>query len=430
MTQVTAGADGSGCCDEARRASGVSRRSLLKALGIGSAAVATGQLVDMRVAFAADAGWSGDTIVVLFLRGGFDGLSAVAPIGDPAYAAWRPGIGVPAGSALQLTSTFALHPALAQVKPLWDAGDLAVVHAAGLANPNRSHFSAMDEIERAAPGTSARTGWLDRTLSLHDPGGPFGAVQLGSSSIPFSLRGPVPEIGMRSLRDFSLSGTNNQADRDKWRTALTALHSEAPPVVKTSATSTLSALDQTAALNAQSYTPAGGATYPDSDLGRAMRDAARLIKADIGARVITIDEGDWDMHAGLGRVDGGWMFDKLTDLGGALAAFGTDLAAQLDQVTLVTMSEFGRRVQENESGGVDHGWGNCMFVLGGNVVTDVHGAWPTLAADRLTDGDLTVTTDYRAVLADVLANRTGAGVDQIRTVFPSWTGSALGVTSV
>ena len=113
-----------------------------------------------------------------------------------------------------------------------------------------------------------------------------------------------------------------------------------------------------------------------------------------------------------------------------MAALGTDLAAQLDQVTLVTMSEFGRRVQENESGGVDHGWGNCMFVLGGNVVTDVHGAWPTLAADRLTDGDLTVTTDYRAVLADVLANRTGAGVDQIRTVFPSWTGSALGVTSV
>lgn len=118
------------------------------------------------------------------------------------------------------------------------------------------------------------------------------------------------------------------------------------------------------------------------------------------------------MHADLGRVDGGWMHDKLTDLAGALAAFGTDLGSGLDQVTLVTMSEFGRRVEENESAGVDHGWGNCMFVLGGHVVTDVHGDWPTLAPDRLTDGDLTVTTDYRAVLADVLTNRTGASVER------------------
>ena len=208
------------------------------------------------------------------------------------------------------------------------------------------------------------------------------------------------------------------------------MYSDAPTAVAGSANGTLSALDQVAALNAQEYTPAGGADYPSSNLGRALRDAARLVKADIGARVITVDEGDWDMHAGLGRTDGGWMFDKLTDLGEALAAFAADLGPALDQVTLVTMSEFGRRVEENESGGVDHGWGNCMFVLGGHVVTDVHGAWPGLAPDALTDGDLTVTTDYRAVLADVLANRTGASVDQIRTVFPNYSGSGLGVTSV
>ena len=425
MTPTT----GEDCCPEGRRA-GLSRRSLLRALGVGSAVAVASPLVDLRVAFAADAGWAGDTVVVLFLRGGFDGLSAVAPIGDPSYAAWRPGIKVPETSALQLTSTFGLHPALAPLKTVWDAGDLAVVHAAGLPNPNRSHFSAMDEMERAAPGTSARTGWLDRTLSLHDPGGPFGAVQLGSSSIPFSLRGPQPELGMRSMKDFKLSGTSNQGDRDRWRTALQTMYSDAPVAVAASANGTLAALDQVAALNAQTYTPAGGATYPDSDLGRALRDAARLVKADIGARVITIDEGDWDMHAGLGRTDGGWMFDKLTDLGLALSAFGTDLGPGLDGVTLVTMSEFGRRVEENESGGVDHGWGNCMFVMGGNVVTDVHGAWPGLSAEALTDGDLTVTTDYRAVLADVLANRTGASAGQIQTVFPSYSGATLGVTSV
>lgn len=415
-------------CDESRAV--LSRRTLLRALGLGSAMAVASPLVDMRVAFAADAGWSGDTVVVLFLRGGFDGLSAVAPLGDPHYATWRPGIKLTANSALQLTETFAMHPALAPLKAVWDSGDLAVVHAAGLPNPNRSHFSAMDEMERAAPGTSARTGWLDRTLGLHDTGGPFGAVQLGSSSIPFSLRGPQPELGMRSMSEFKLSGTSNQTDRDKWRTALQAMYSDAPTAVAGSANGTLSALDQVAALNAQEYTPDGGADYPSSNLGRALHDAARLVKADIGARVITVDEGDWDMHAGLGRTDGGWMFDKLTDLGEALAAFAADLGPTLDQVTLVTMSEFGRRVEENESGGVDHGWGNCMFVLGGHVVTDVHGAWPGLAPDALTEGDLTVTTDYRAVLADVLANRTGASVDQIRTVFPNYSGTGLGVTSV
>ena len=416
------------CCPEGKRAM-VSRRTLLRALGVGSAALATTSLVDLRVAYAADAGWAGDTLVVLFLRGGFDGLSAVAPVGDPHYATWRPGIRVPEADSLQLTSMFGMHPAMRDLKPFWDAGDLAFVQAAGLPNPNRSHFSAMDEMERAAPGSSARTGWLDRTLSLHDPGGPFGAVQLGSSSIPFSLRGPQPELGMRSLADFALSGTSNQGDRDKWRTALQAMHTDAPAAVGAAANATLSALDQVATLTADDYVPGGGAAYPDSNLGHALRDAAQLIKADIGARVITIDEGDWDMHADLGRVDGGWMHDKLTDLAGALAAFGTDLGSGLDQVTLVTMSEFGRRVEENESAGVDHGWGNCMFVLGGHVVTDVHGDWPTLAPDRLTDGDLTVTTDYRAVLADVLTNRTGASVEQIQSVFPGYSGGSLGITT-
>lgn len=419
-------------CDEGRRLGeqiALSRRSLLRALGVGSAAVATSSLVDVRVAFGADAGWSGDTVVVLFLRGGFDGLSAVAPVGDVDYATWRPGIAVSQANALALDQTFGLHPSLSDLHPLWQGGDLAVVHAAGLPNPNRSHFSAMDEMERAAPGTSARTGWLDRTLGTHDAGGPFGAVQLGSSSIPFSLRGPQPELGMSSLRSFSLNGADSPSERSQWRTALTTMYSEATPGMASSATGTLAALDTAATLNEVDVSPHNGATYPDTNLGGALHDAARLIRADIGVRVITIDEGDWDMHAGLGRTDNGWMHDKLLDLGGSLAAFAADLGSRLEQVTLVTMSEFGRRVEENESGGVDHGWGNCMFVLGGNVVTGVHGTWPTLAAERLTDGDLTVTTDYRAVLADILANRTGATVPQIQTVFPDYSGQTLGVTT-
>ncbi len=145
--------------------------------------------------------------------------------------------------------------------------------------------------------------------------------------------------------------------------------------------------------------------------------------------MLTIDLGDWDMHAGLGRFNGGWMRDKLVDLGAALAAFATDLGAGMDAVTLVTLSEFGRRVEENESGGVDHGWGNLMMVLGGNVVKGVHGTWPGLAKANLTNGDLTVTTDYRAVLADVLVNRTGASVAQAQQVFPGFNGTTIGVTT-
>jgi uncharacterized protein (DUF1501 family) len=383
----------------------------------------------MRAAFAADAGWTGDTIVILSLRGGFDGLSAVAPIGDPDYATNRPSIAVPASKAIQLDSMFGMHPALSSLQPFWNSGNLAFVQAAGLPAPNRSHFSAMDELERAAPGTSARTGWLDRTIGLHAAGGPFGAIQLGSTDIPESLAGPWPVLGMSSIDSFSLSSAGDTASRARWSTALNAFHNHAPAELADTAATTLSALDTAATLAAGTYTPDNGASYPNSDLGKALSNAAQLIKANVGTRVITIDEGNWDMHSGLGPVDYGWMHDNLTNLGDALGAFATDLGTAMSGVTLVTISEFGRRVQENESGGVDHGWGNLMMVLGGHVNTAVHGTWPTLADAALTDGDLTATTDYRAVLADVLVNRTGASSTQIQEVFPNYSGTTLGVTT-
>ncbi|MFN8168931.1 MAG: DUF1501 domain-containing protein [Candidatus Nanopelagicales bacterium] len=415
------------CCAEGERAAGITRRSLLKAFGVGAAVATASPLVGMRGAFAADPGWTGDTIVVLSLRGGFDGLSAVVPVGDPSYAAWRPNIAIPAGQTFQLDSTFGLHPALSALQPFWNNNKLAFVHAAGMISPNRSHFAAMEEMERAAPGTSARSGWLDRTIGLHSPGGPFGAVQMGSTDIPESLSGPWPELGMNSISSFRLSGTSNATQRANWSSTLTTLHDVAPPELYDSASNTLGALNTAASLGG--YTAANGASYPNSSVGKALKNAAQLIKANVGLRVLTIDLGDWDMHAGLGRVDGGWMRDKLTDLGNSLAAFGTDLGAGLSGVTLVTISEFGRRVEENESGGVDHGWGNVMMVLGGNVVKKVHGTWPTLAQNALVQGDLRVTTDYRAVLGDILVNRTGASVAQVKEVFPGFDGTTIGVTS-
>jgi len=427
MTETTITHDRT--CAEGAAAAAVTRRSLLKAIGVGTVAIAAGPMVGMRAAFAADPGWTGDTLVVLSLRGGFDGLSAIAPIGDPAYAVWRPGIAVPSAAAFQLDPMFGMHPGLAALQPLWTAGKLGFVHAAGMSAPNRSHFSAMDEMERAAPGTNARTGWLDRTVGLHAAGGPFGAVQMGSSSIPESLAGPVPVLGMDSIDSFSLDGAGNATQRTSWTNALNALHSDAPAGLQDSASGTLAALGTAATLAAGTYTPSGGATYPNSDIGDALKNSAQLIKADIGLRVLTIDLGDWDMHAGLGTVNNGHMHDKLVDLGGALAAFATDLGSFLSTTTLVTISEFGRRVEENESGGVDHGWGNVMMVLGGNVVSGVHGTWPGLADANLTNGDLTVTTDYRAVLSDILVHRTGASTDQVKQVFPTYDGTTIGITT-
>ena len=416
------------CCTEGARTGAFTRRSLLKGIGLGSVAIAAGPLVGMRAAFAADPGWTGDVVVVLSLRGGFDGLSAVAPIGDPNYATLRPTIAVPSASSFALTSLFGMHPALSALQPLWTAGKLTFVHAAGMPAPNRSHFSAMDEMERAAPGSSIRSGWLDRTVGLHAAGGAFGSVQMGSTSIPESLVGNHPVLGMDSIDSFHLSGANNPTQRTNWSTALNALHSQAPAGLADSASGTLAALGTAATLAAANYAPANGAVYPGGSIGDALTSSAQLIKADIGLRVLTIDLGDWDMHAGLGRVDNGWMHDKLVELGDALGAFAQDLGTWLNTTTLVTISEFGRRMQENESGGVDHGWGNVMRVLGGHVVPGVHVTMPAsgnlLDDANLTDGDLTATTDYRAVLADILVHRTGATVPGVQSVFPGYTGAA------
>jgi uncharacterized protein (DUF1501 family) len=420
----------SGCADD-RRARLMSRRGLLTGALTGSAAIAVSEHLTVRYADAATVPGT-DALVVLFLRGGFDGLSAVVPVTDTDYYAARPTIAVPRESTLRLDDRFGLHPALAPLKPFWDAGSLGVVHAAGLTAPNRSHFSAMEEMERAAPGSSIRTGWLDRTLGLSTAPvseSPFRGTSIGPRS-PRSTAGPEAEVTMRSIKHFALSGASDTATRARWATALRQLHTGATASVGDPAGSTLSALDAAAALAGTPYSPAGGARYPDSPLGKALRDAAQLLKSPQPVSVLTVDEGDWDMHAWLGSVGKGWMRDKLTDLGAALGAFATDLGDTLSRVTLVTMSEFGRRTAENASYGVDHGWGNAMFLLGGGVSGGtVHGTWPGLDPANLYQGDLRATTDYRSVLGDILVNRCGATSTQARSIFPSWSGNLLGVST-
>jgi uncharacterized protein (DUF1501 family) len=382
-----------------------------------------GPLGSTQLAFA-DSGYDGDTLVVVSLRGGFDGLSAVVPSGDPHYKPNRPNIGIPASQLHQLDATFGLHPALAPLIPLWQAGQLGFVHAVGQKNPTMSHFEAMEEMERAAPGSSARTGWIERMSGVAGHGTPFAETSVGPAVPPSSMSGPFPATAMSSLSSFSLSGAGSD-DLATWHKALRKLQHGAPRVVSDPADTTLTALRTAQSLSAAKYAPSGGASYPDDDVGGSLRDVAHLIKAKVGLRVAAVDCGNWDMHVGLGSSSQGWMHDNLTGLGKALAAFSTDLGSAMSKVAVVTLSEFGRRVMENDSGGLDHGHGNAVMVLGGGVRGgSVYGHWPGLADHDLVLGNLAGTTDYRSVLAELLEKRCGVSGHR---VFPDLGSHRLGL---
>jgi len=439
---MTSTIDRHGCaeCAAAERASTITRRGLLKGiLGTGAAMVALPALetVTARAAFAAGSAYTGDTLVVVSLRGGMDGLSAIVPAGGAERAAYdklRPNIAIPQNSLIPLDANFGMHPALDSLTSLWNAKQFAVVHAAGMIYPDRSHFSAMAEMENATIGSTVRTGWLDRMLAFERAGGPFGAVQMGNTNVPYSLVGDQPVLALNSLGDFSLDGPNNAKEAAQWATALKDLHYGSTSQVNLAVSTVLDALNTIATLTASPYVPANGANYPNSDLGNALRGVAQLVKANLGLQVVTLDVDNWDMHAGLsdqGNPLGGWMHDNLTNLGDCFGAFAQDLGADFNNVTMVTMSEFGRRAYENGSNGLDHGWGNAMLVLGGGVNGGtVYTKWPGLEDAHLNEGDLAVTTDYREVLADILTNRCRVTTSGAKQVFPDYKGSnTLGLTT-
>ncbi|MCY1139708.1 DUF1501 domain-containing protein [Actinoplanes sp. Pm04-4] len=401
----------------------LSRRGLL---GAATLAGLAGAGVSTQLAYAAP-GYTGDTLVVLSLHGGFDGLSALAPIGDPDYYKARPNIGVPKAQVIAGDGSFGLHPALAPLLPLWKSGKLAGVHAVGQSNPTRSHFAAMEAMENAAPGTSLRTGWLGRMLGATGATGALAGVSVGAAMPDRLFAGPTPSVSMAGIDKFTLAGDSAARPR---AAALRALYADAPLLQAALALAADKALTASAAVRSTAYTPANGAAYPETELGAALRDVARLIKAKVGLATAAVDCGDWDMHEGLGQaVKGQRMYDNLTDLGLALAAFATDLGPEgLNSVTLLTISEFGRRVQENGSRGADHGHGNAMLLLGGGVKGgQVYAKWPGLKPDALVAGDLAVTTDYRAVIGEILQKRCGIG--SLAEVFPAVAPSTFGLVT-
>jgi uncharacterized protein (DUF1501 family) len=410
------------CCAPRR---GLTRRSMLAAMGVTAGAVAAAPLAP-RLAFASGTSYTGDTLVILSMHGGWDGLSIVPPIGDPYYAGLRPNIGITPGLALPAGGIYGLHPALAPLKPFYDAGQLGVVHAAGQPNGVRSHFQDESELERAAPGTTVTTGWIDRVLEQRGTGTAFQAVELGSSMIPNSLIGAAPSLALSGVADFSLAIWSGY--QPAFGNALANMHTGLAHPVSAQANLALSALSTAAGMQAAGYTPTAGVTYPTSTLGKTLKDLAWIIKSNIGLQVACLDYQNWDMHSGLGKAGdtSGWLHGQLADVAACLAAFATDLGPALAKVNIVTLSEFGRRVEENGSGGVDHGLGQAVLALGGGINGgQVLGHWPTLAPGALADGDLAVTTDYRSILAEVLTKR--CGVASTSTLFPNFTPAAVGI---
>lgn len=408
----------------------LSRRRLLgRTLVAGAAAGLTGlagEGLSTNLAFAA-AGYTGDTLVVLSLRGGFDGLSAIAPIGDPDYYKARPTIALPKSQAIAADGLFGLHPGLAPLLGMWNGGNLAAVHAIGQREPSRSHFAAMEELERAAAGTSLRTGWLERMLGAAGATGPLAGVSMGSAMPARLFGGPARDVSMASVDGFLLAG--DSANR-KMAAALRTMYADAPGVLAGPAQAADAALAATGTVRGAAYTPANGAVYPATPLGAALRDIARLVKAEVGLAAAAVDSGDWDMHEALGTgVKGQRMYDNLFAVSSALAAFAADLGpVGMAKVTLVTVSEFGRRVQENASRGVDHGNGNAMLLMGGGVRGGkVYGTWPGLAPAALVAGDLAATTDYRMVIGEILQKRCGLGA--LDAVFPGVTPSSFGLAA-
>jgi len=428
-TNTTMPTKACGCPDFQAAERGMSRRSFLKRVGATTLVAGVGtQHMAMKYAFGATP-YAGDVFVVLSLRGGFDGLNAIVPTSDPDYATWRPNIRIPQAQLLQLDANFGMHPAMQPLKPLYDAGTFGIVQAVGMEEPNRSHFEAMEEMERAAPGTSLRTGWIDRVMGLRDVGSPFQAMQVGSGMPSQAFMGPSAELALWSVDSFGLDAAWDADEHARWNAALNAMHTGAPSVIGQPTAVALDALATTTALKERGYEPANGAAYPEGDLGDALKEVARLIKADVGMQVAAVDYGDWDMHADMGTVDEGWLHDHLTELASALAAFHADLGTKINDVSLVTLTEFGRRVQENGSGGVDHGYGQAVMLLGGGMKGgQVHGTWPGLAEGDLIDGDLAATTDYRNLLAEILEKRCGAGA--LSGIFPGLTNDRPNVATV
>ncbi|MDQ3006730.1 MAG: DUF1501 domain-containing protein [Chloroflexota bacterium] len=352
----------------------------------------------------------GDTLVVVFLRGAADILNMVVPHGEDAYYHLRPSLGIPRPDDLKmkqeertidLDGFFGFHPSMHALLDAWQSQQLAIIHACGAPDESRSHFKAMELMERGVDDERGpASGWIGRHLASLNTGNssPLRAVGMGTRP-QRSLSGTVPVSALRSIADFHLGGDARALQQ--MRLALNTVYAD-----DVLGQDTLSIMDTLETLDPLTYTAARNAKYPDSEFGLALKQTAMLIKAEVGLEVSAIDVGGWDTHFAQGSTTG-LMPNLMKDLADGLAAFHADMHDHMHQLTTVTMSEFGRRASENGSLGTDHGHGSMMMVLGGNVQGGrIHGEWPGLEEGQIMGpGDLAVTTDYRDVLSEILVKR-------------------------
>ena len=403
----------------------VSRRIFLKSGGVAMIGMSTIPAFLQR-AVAATPMPNKKKLIVLFQRGAADGLNIVVPFGEENYYRIRPSIAIPQprngaeNAAVDLDGFFGLHPALAPLGPLFHQGQLAIVHAAGSPDTTRSHFDAQDFMESGTPGVkSTEDGWLNRAVGA-DPeenATPFRAVAMGPN-LPLTLRGSAPAIALADVKQFRVMSQSNAVEG-----GFEALYAQTvDKVLRGTGTETFEAIDMLRKADPSRFQPENGAEYPKGRIGQTLQQVAQLLKADIGMEVGFVDTGGWDNHVNEGGAQG-QMANLLRDMGQGLAALHQDLGDRMEDIVIVTMSEFGRTAHENGNRGTDHGHANCMFVMGGSVKGgQVYGKWPGLGPGQLNEGrDLALTTDFRSVLGEVISGH--LGTKDLRPVFPGFENS-------
>ena len=408
----------------------MNRRFFLKSSGIALASVGAATLSpSFLTRTLAQTGKNGRKriLITIFQRGAMDGLNAVVPFGDDTYYSLRPSIAVPkpkigdVTTAIDLDGFFGLHPALSPFKPIYDAGQLAIIHAVGSHDSTRSHFDAQDYMESGTPGVKSTTdGWVNRYLQTNADAkaSPFRGVSMGAN-LPRTMQGKASAIAMNSINDFAIragGGETGQALQGGFEAMYQQTVNDA---LRGTGKETFEAVKMLKQVNPTQYQPAAGVVYPRGQFGDRLKQIAQLIKSNIGLEVAFTDIGGWDTHANQGAGQG-QLANRLIEFSNGIAALYADLKDRADEVVILTMTEFGRTAKENGNRGTDHGHGSAMFVLGNSVKGGkVYGKWPGLKPNELNEQrDLTITTDFREVFAEVAKTHLGAG--NLNTIFPGY----------
>lgn len=373
-------------------------------------------------------------LVTIFQRGAMDGLMAVTPFNDPYLKAARPTLFMSAakdqkGSPLiDLDGKFGLHPAMKSFEHFFTEKRLAIVHGIGSPNNTRSHFDAQDYMETGTPFSKGTpSGWLNRAVGLlgHDAT-PFRAVSL-TSSMPRSFYGDNPSVAISNLQDFAIQIKGNPMSANLAAKSFEELYDQtAKGLLKETGKESFDAVKMLQKADVRNYKPDNNVIYPNSSLGSSLKQIAQLIKMDVGLEVAFAESNGWDTHFNQGA-ETGVFARNVADLSNSITAFWNDLATYQDDVTVMTMTEFGRTVKQNGTGGTDHGRASCNFILGNDVNGGlVHGNVQPLAVENLEDGrDLAVTTDFRSVFSEVADKHLQINNDKL--LFPDWTGKRIGV---